>query len=103
LIAVGIDGENHVLPLAWAIVPKENEYWWVWFIRLFRTAFDSKVDLNHAVIISNKAKGLLNAVVQELPELAYSMCCQHLAENVHKEFSKKARQLFWPITRSKTT
>jgi hypothetical protein len=27
LIAVGIDGEDHVLPLAWAIVPKENKYW----------------------------------------------------------------------------
>jgi hypothetical protein len=31
------------------------------------------------------------------------MCCQHLAENVHKEFGKEARQLFWPIARAKTT
>jgi hypothetical protein len=85
LIAVRTDGEDHVLPLAWAIVPKENEYWWVWVIRLFRTAFDNKVDLDHAVIISDRAKDLLNAVVQELPELAHSMCCQYLAENIYKE------------------
>jgi hypothetical protein len=26
-----------------------------------------------------------------------------LAENVHKKFGKEARQLFWPITKAKTT
>ena len=28
LIAVGIDTEDHILPLAWALVPIENEAWW---------------------------------------------------------------------------
>jgi hypothetical protein len=29
LIAVGIDTNSNILPLAWAIVPTENEEWWL--------------------------------------------------------------------------
>jgi hypothetical protein len=31
LIAVGIDAEDRVLPVAFALVPIENEKWWKWF------------------------------------------------------------------------
>jgi len=39
LIAIGIDGEGHTLPLCWTIVPKENNHWWEWFIYHFKEVF----------------------------------------------------------------
>jgi hypothetical protein len=30
-IACGIDANNETIPLAWALVPTENELWWSWF------------------------------------------------------------------------
>jgi hypothetical protein len=33
LLAVGIDAENHIVPLAWALVESETESSWRWFLR----------------------------------------------------------------------
>jgi len=101
LIAVGIDGEGHVLPLAWAIVPKENDLWWSWFINLFKQAFGELLYNEQVVTISDRSKGLLNAMDNVFPTTPHSMCCQHLAENIHKEFGPVARKLFWPIAKAR--
>jgi hypothetical protein len=29
LIAVGIDANSNILPLAWAVIPTENDEWWL--------------------------------------------------------------------------
>jgi hypothetical protein len=101
LIAVGIDAEDHVLPLAFALVPIENEKWWSWFCEHFATALDSALP-THFVIISDREKGLLNAVKSKLPGAIHSMCCQHIAENVHKRFGQKYKPLFWQIARAQS-
>jgi hypothetical protein len=30
LVACGIDANDHVVPLAWDLVPIENHEWWTW-------------------------------------------------------------------------
>ena len=30
------------------------------------------------------------------------MCCQHIAENIHKKFGKEYKALFWQIARDPT-
>jgi transposase-like protein len=93
LIAVGIDAEEHVLPLAWALVPGEDETWWTWFCKRFKEA--TKVDLlPRYVVISDRDKGLLKAVEIELPGASYAMCCQHIAENIHKRFGREYKAPF---------
>ena len=51
------------------------------------------------VIISDRDKGLLNAVKSELPCAYHAMCCQHIAENIHKKFGKQYKAQFWKIAR----
>ena len=75
-------------------MPKENEYWWSWFINLFRVSFKDYISIESMVTISDRAKGLLNAMEEIFPEVPHAMCCQHLAENVHKKFGQEARSLF---------
>src|SRR5215212_7149039 len=40
MIAVGIDANDNVIPLSWALVPTENEEWWTWFCEFLKDAFD---------------------------------------------------------------
>jgi hypothetical protein len=101
LIAVGIDAEDRILPLAWALVPIENERWWGWFCQNLATAFEDDLPPNF-VIISDRDKGLLNAVGSELPDATHAMCCQHIAENIHKKFGKEYKAPFWQIARAQS-
>jgi hypothetical protein len=101
LIAVGIDAEDRILPLAWALVPGENETWWSWFCEHLAKAFDVGLP-DQYVIISDRDKGLLNAVQSKLPGANHAMCCQHIAENIHKKFGREYKALFWQIARAKS-
>jgi hypothetical protein len=99
LIAVGIDAEDRILPFAWALVPGENETWWTWFCEHLFEAFNGHFQ-PETVIISDRDKGLLNAVESKLPGTCHAMCCQHIAENIHKKFGKQYRAPFWQIARA---
>jgi hypothetical protein len=101
LIAVGIDAEDHILPFAWALVPIENETWWTWFCEHLFEAFDGAFD-SDTVIISDRDKGLLNAVNSKLPGIYHAMCCQHIAENIHKKFGIQYKAPFWQIVRARS-
>jgi transposase-like protein len=78
LIAVGIDAEDHVLPLAFALVPIGNEKWWSWFCEHFTTALSSALP-QHYVIISDREKGLLNAVESKLPGAKFIQCVVNIS------------------------
>ena len=41
LVACGIDANDHVVLLAWALVPIENYNWWTWFFSIFEALFSS--------------------------------------------------------------
>jgi hypothetical protein len=56
LVACGIDANNHVVPLAWALVPIENHEWWTWFLKYLDYSFPSFRTLNH-IFISDREKG----------------------------------------------
>ena len=101
LIAVGIDAEDRILPLAFALVPVENEVWWSWFCKNLVVAFERDL-LPSYVIISDRDKGLLNAVELELPGASHAMCCQHIAENIHKKFGKEYKAPFWQVARAQS-
>jgi hypothetical protein len=101
LIAVGIDAEDRILPLAFALVPGENEIWWSWFCEHLAMAFDDALPPQY-VIMSDRDKGLLQAVGAKLPGAYHAMCCQHIAENIHKRFGKDYKARFWEIARAST-
>jgi MULE transposase domain/MuDR family transposase len=56
LVACGIDANDHVVPLAWALVPIENHEWWTWFLNYLAYTFPSFRTLNH-IFISDREKG----------------------------------------------
>ena len=86
LIACTLDGNNEILPLAWAVVPIEDVANWTWFLKHMKDAFyeiDKREDM---VMISDRDKGLQAAVSAIFPKAYHSHCCQHLADNIQKSF-----------------
>jgi hypothetical protein len=37
LVECGIDANDNVVPIVWALVPIENETWWTWFLGYLST------------------------------------------------------------------
>jgi hypothetical protein len=101
LIAVGLDAEDRILPSAFALVPGENVTWWSWFCEHLVQAFDDALPPQY-VIMSDRDKGLVQAVGSKLPGAYHAMCCQHIAENIHKRFGKNYKARFWQIARAST-
>ena len=74
LIAGGIDANDKTLPLAWALVPIENEGWWRWFLKRFNEAFDNVQYLGF-VFMSDREKGMPNALKEVFPQATQNHCC----------------------------
>ena len=63
LIATGIDAENEIFPLAYAIVDEKTTASWSWFLFQLRTHIVK--DRNEIYLISDKHPGILNAIADE--------------------------------------
>ena len=101
LIAISYDTNNKLVPLAFALVEKENTDSWGWFLRLIRI---------HVVgpgreigVISDKHQGILNVVREQIEGYAplhHRWCTRHLAENLlRKDGVKDNFDLFQEATR----
>jgi hypothetical protein len=102
LICCGIDANDRVLPIAWGLVPIENEEWWTWFLEHLKEAFPASVINSGLTLISDREKGMASAVEQVLPNATHLHCCQHIADNLQQRFGNKVRPFFWRACRAKT-
>ena len=86
LIACGYDAENQLLPIAFAIVQKEDADNWGFFLQWLR---NEVLGVNRFVcVISDQHKGIKAALTVDYgwtPELfVHRFCMQHVAENLVK-------------------
>ena len=42
MIATMMDGNGQIVPMCWALVPKENYSHWIWFLKHMKEAFNSE-------------------------------------------------------------
>ncbi|KAK8946345.1 hypothetical protein KSP39_PZI006942 [Platanthera zijinensis] len=95
LCAVGVDGNNGIYPVAYAMVRRENGKSWEWFIGLLIR--DLNIVNNYAwTIMSDKQKGLIRAVQELLPNAEHRFCLRHMYGNfkqIHKGLQLK--NLLW--------
>jgi hypothetical protein len=93
LVACGIDANDHVVPLAWALVPVENHDWWTWFLVYLKYCFPALIGDNHS-FISDREKGMATAVAETFPDTLHFYCCQYIADNLQQRYRNKVRPLF---------
>ncbi|CAL2258913.1 unnamed protein product [Prunus armeniaca] len=80
LSAVGVDPNNGMYPIAYAVAEVENYETWSWFCQLL--AKDLGIENSSGyVFITDKQKGLIDAVHDHFPNAEHRHCLKHLEAN----------------------
>ncbi|XP_076920416.1 uncharacterized protein LOC143581536 [Bidens hawaiensis] len=101
LVAVTKNANNHILPLAYAVVDEETVESWCWFLRQFREHV-VRQNTRTLCVISDRHKGIIHAM-NNLPEwkepYAYHrFCLRHIRSNLMSKFkSVSLKRLCWYI------
>ena len=98
LIAVGVDGNDNILPLAFGIVDKESKEAWKWFFR--KLSAHVIKDREDICIISDRAKGILTSLSElwrlQEPRAFHRFCLRHLKSNFQSQFpNRDLSNLMW--------
>ncbi|CAD5313668.1 unnamed protein product [Arabidopsis thaliana] len=102
LAAVGRDGDNRIVPIAWAVVEIENDDNWDWFLRQLASSL-GLCEMQHLAIISDKQSGLVKAIHSILPQAEHRQCSKHIMDNWKRDsHDMELQRLFWKIARSYT-
>ncbi|XP_060190384.1 uncharacterized protein LOC132619515 [Lycium barbarum] len=100
LVAVCKDGNNQMLPLAWAVVEAENTFTWRWFVNILRHDLELG-DGTGLTTLSDMQKGLDIAIKDMLPIVEQRMCARHVLANFSKKWKGiEIRNCFWRCAKS---
>ncbi|GJY59861.1 heat stress transcription factor B-4-like protein [Tanacetum coccineum] len=86
LVAVGLDSNNGIYPLAYALVEAETKSLWCWFLQYLGDDIDLHPNLNFT-FISDRQKGIIPAIKTIYPTAKHRYCLRHIHENM-KDFEK---------------
>ncbi|KAK8636569.1 hypothetical protein V6N13_124314 [Hibiscus sabdariffa] len=93
---VGVDANDNLYPIAYAVVEAENQSAWYWFLSLLAT--DLEIESNHNItFISDKQKGLMEALAEVFPSATHRTCVRHLYNNFK---GKHLKDLLWKAARA---
>ncbi|KAK9080510.1 hypothetical protein SSX86_000268 [Deinandra increscens subsp. villosa] len=102
LSAIGRDANNHIFPLAWAVVSVENKENWKWFLDLLKGDVEMECGIG-LTLISDQHKGIVEAVKDVFPYAEHRQCTRHIYANFNKKFRGiDYKNLFWGAAKSTT-
>ncbi|KAI5324027.1 hypothetical protein L3X38_033100 [Prunus dulcis] len=104
LSAIGIDANNGMFPIAFAVVETESRDTWIWFLEIFFNDVGVRGTGNGWVFIIDKQKGLGQAIEALKPDAEHRHCVRHLHNNfkLAGHGSLALKQRLWSVARSKT-
>ncbi|XP_022041036.1 uncharacterized protein LOC110943606 [Helianthus annuus] len=85
LTVVGVDNNNGIYPIAYAIVESENLSSWTWFLEFLGSDLDLGGNSNFT-FISDRQKGIVQAVTRLFPCAEHRYCLRHIYENMRGTF-----------------
>ncbi|CAH9125380.1 unnamed protein product, partial [Cuscuta epithymum] len=95
LAAVGVDGNDQMVPIAWAVVDKENKNNWKWFLCWLAHELDLD-DGSRLTLISDMQKGLLGSIQLVVPQAEHRWCARHVWANWSKKWNGgELKKKFW--------
>nr|KAJ0196279.1 hypothetical protein LSAT_V11C700355580 [Lactuca sativa] len=102
LTAIGLDSNNGIYPLAYVIVEIENYESWKWFLECLGDDLDLHA-MSNFTFVSDRQKGLLQAVRQLFPCAEHRLCLRHIHENMKKQWrTKEYKDHLWDCTTATT-
>ncbi|KAM0055995.1 putative transposase, mutator type, MULE transposase domain-containing protein [Helianthus debilis subsp. tardiflorus] len=102
LTSVGIDSNNGIYPLAYALVESENTSTWTWFLKCLGEDLDLEVNSNFT-FISDRQKGIIPALKKVYPMAEHRFCLRHIHENMKARWKGDLyKNLLWECASSTT-
>uniref|UniRef100_A0A803PTT7 MULE transposase domain-containing protein n=1 Tax=Cannabis sativa TaxID=3483 RepID=A0A803PTT7_CANSA len=102
LVAISINGNNNMFPLAYAIVEKESTNSWTWFVQLLKEDLDVE-DTGFFTFILDRQKGLEKALGTVYEGFEIQFCVRHFYANFKTEFPELLlKQQLWACARAIT-
>ncbi|KAG8363744.1 hypothetical protein BUALT_Bualt19G0054100 [Buddleja alternifolia] len=101
LVAVGRDGNDNMVPIALAVVQVENLENWKWFLSVMLEDIGGLDQSHRWTFITDRQKGLLEAIAELAPYAEHRYCVRHMYENFKKKYSSmELKNLFWSAASS---
>ncbi|XP_022019139.1 uncharacterized protein LOC110919170 [Helianthus annuus] len=103
LSAVGIDGNNSIYPVCYALVEAETTQSWKWFLQLLRDDLRCTAD-SYFTFISDRQKeyfqfvlqGLIQAMLAVFPNVEHKFYLRHIHENMKSKWRGDVyKNLLW--------
>ncbi|XP_050249295.1 uncharacterized protein LOC126696648 [Quercus robur] len=96
LVAVSLEGNNGLFPVAYGVLECECKDSWGWFPTCLETIIGQSSSRVPYVIMSDKQKGLIEAILDVMLECQVRHCTRHLYNNFRGKHSGLAlRDNFW--------
>ncbi|KAK8675867.1 hypothetical protein V6N13_033929 [Hibiscus sabdariffa] len=100
LAAVGIDANDCIYPIAYAVVDSENNSSWSWFLELIAKDL-GLTNSYHVSFMTDKQKGLLDTLTELFPHSESRTCVRHMCMNFKLKFTGKAlKDALWKAARA---
>ena len=93
-----VDGEGHILLLAWGTAPIENRDHWEWFAANLYHGLPEDLKHQRFTVISDREKGIESALRLHFPECFHAYCMRHIVKNVVSQCTKvrkSTKDLMW--------
>ncbi|GJV54814.1 mutator type transposase [Tanacetum coccineum] len=102
LTAVGVDPNNGIYPLAYAIVESENKDSWKWFLECVGDDLDLFRNSNFT-FISDRQKGIIPAIAESFPSAEHRFCLKHIYDNMKLSWRGQLyKEMLWRCATSTT-
>lgn len=104
LFATGFDGAGSIFPLAFGVVEEENDENWMWLLSELHNLLETNIgNMPRLIFLSNRQKGIVDAVESNFPTAFHGFCLHHLSENFRKEFNNSVLvHLLWEAANALT-
>ncbi|KAK8663051.1 hypothetical protein V6N13_024932 [Hibiscus sabdariffa] len=102
LAVVGIDADDSIYPIAFAVEESENQSSWYWLLELLAT--DLEIENSHNfTFTTDKKKGLMDVVPELFPYSAHRTFVRHLYSNAKTSgvfIGKALKDQLWKAARA---
>nr|GEW56771.1 hypothetical protein [Tanacetum cinerariifolium] len=95
LVAAGLDSNNGIYPLAYALVEAKTKSSWCWFLQCLGGDIYLHANSNFT-FTSDRKKGIIPAIKTVYPSAEHKYCLRHIHENMKQGWCGKAyKDLLW--------
>ncbi|XP_042049352.1 uncharacterized protein LOC121794995 [Salvia splendens] len=102
LTAIGLDPNDQIFPIAFAVVAVESTETWIWFLDFLVRDLEIN-DSSKWTFISDRQKGLINAIRSCCHMAEHRFCVWHMHNNFRKVFtSTTLKDKIWEPARATT-